>query len=155
MRKIIAVGPEIPGWPDRACFLWKHVMWMRNQIIRRLLGDHGSEARRLNMTQIFHVISSVGVPCAYVCRKETNTSGTLVFKLDCPNELILVAAGSPLLPVFLRLIYLLSDSLCFRQLNSFNLMKIKACMSGNALVWMDTNSPESQVEPSWVGLVSL
>ena len=67
----------------------------------------------------------------------------------------LVAAGSPLSPMFVRVIYLLSDSLCLMCLNSFNLMKIKSCMSGNALVWMDINSPDSQVEPSWMGLAPL
>lgn len=82
MRKIIATGPEIPGWPEGMLSLETSYMCKRNQIIRRLLGDHGSKARRLNMTQTLHVISFVGMPQCVRFQKRDNASGALVYKLD-------------------------------------------------------------------------
>lgn len=145
------MGPEIPGWPDRACSPWRHVMCKRNQIVRMLLGDCGSKARRLNMTQTFHVISSVGMVQCICFQKRDNTSGALGFKLDWLTTYLtgpwmlpkwthhywLLGVLSP--PMFLGLIYLLSDSLCFKCLNSFNLMKIKICRS--EILWSECLCP--------------
>lgn len=150
VKNIIARGPEIPGWPDKAPSPWRHVICMRNQIIRKLFGNYGSKPRQrteYGSNASCHQLcwhASVRVSREETsCRVDWHSRWTdQVLHWLVPDATwmgpTVLAARSSLSPMFLGSIYFFSNSLCFE--------KMKTCRAGSTVLWKFVSSPNSYVE---------